>query len=115
MEVGFLQLFLLLPRRLFFASLINWLGGYAIVALLAVAVAFVVRSHVFHKRKSKSKDSVEEIDEEDASIISKGEIFEQLTHAVSVVTTKIPKVYAKIVNGLAFEERSTLKESLKKG
>jgi phosphate/sulfate permease len=97
-----------------FASLINWLGGYAIVGLLILAVTFVVRSHVFHSRKSKIDEIVEELDEEDASIISKGETFEQLTHAVSVVTNKIPKVFAKIVNGLAFEERDTLKESLKK-
>ena len=110
----FFTAFFAFTAAFIFASLINWLGGYAIIGLLVVAVAFVVRSHVFHKRKSKGQDSAEEIDEEDASIISKGEILEQLTHAVSVVTTKIPKVYAKIVNGLAFEERGTLKESLKK-
>ncbi|PKQ63597.1 hypothetical protein BZG02_09525 [Labilibaculum filiforme] len=97
-----------------FSGLINWLGGYAIIGLLSLAVIFVVRSHVFHNRKSKEEETTEEIDEEDASIISKGEILEQLTYAVSVVTNKIPKVYAKIVNGLAFEERNTLKESLKK-
>jgi len=97
-----------------FAGLINWLGGYAIVGLLTIAIIFVVRSHVFHKRKSKDLEKMMETDDEDASIIIKGEIFEQLTHAVAVVTLKIPKVYAKIVNGLAFEERETLKESLKK-
>lgn len=97
-----------------FACLINWLGGYAIVGLLTMAIIFVVRSHVFHKRKSKNMDKIMEADDEDASLIIKGEIFEQLTHAVTVLTIKLPKVYAKIVNGLAFEERETLKESLKK-
>ncbi len=97
-----------------FSSLINWLGGYAIIGLLGMAIFFVVRSHIFHKKKTNKQDLVEDTDEEDASIIIKGEIFEQLTHAVAVVTTKIPKVYGKIVNGLAFEERTNLKESLKK-
>ncbi|MBI9060221.1 MAG: inorganic phosphate transporter [Labilibaculum sp.] len=97
-----------------FASLINWLGGYAIVGLLAMAIFFVVRSHIFHKKKTNATDLEENTDEEDASIIIKGEIFEQLTHAVAVVTTKIPKVYGKIVTGLAYEERTNLKESLKK-
>ncbi|MFA9371665.1 MAG: inorganic phosphate transporter [Labilibaculum antarcticum] len=97
-----------------FASLINWLGGYAIAGLLTMAIFFVVRSHVFHNRKSQNLEKMMEADDEDASIIIKGELLEQLTHAVAVVTIKIPKVYAKIVNGLALEERDTLKESLKK-
>jgi len=94
-----------------FANLINWLGGFAILGLLTLAIIFVVRSHVFHKRKSKAK---EEVTEEDDTIIIKGGIFEQLTFAVSGITLKIPNLYGKIINGLAFEERSKLKECNKK-
>jgi len=94
-----------------FANLINWLGGFAILGLLTLAIIFVVRSHVFHKRKSKAK---EEVSEEDDTIIIKGGIFEQLTFAVSGITVKIPNLYGKIINGLAFEERAKLKECNKK-
>ena len=95
-----------------FANLINWLGGFAILGLLTLAVIFVVRSHVFHKRKSKAKEELPT--EEDDTIIIKGGIFEQLTFAVSGITVKIPNLYGKIINGLAFEERSKLKECNKK-
>ncbi|PXX95193.1 phosphate permease [Marinifilum breve] len=95
-----------------FANLINWLGGIAILGLLILAVTFVVRSHVFHKKKSKAKE--QEVAEDEDSIIIKGGIFEQLTFAVSGITVKIPNLYGKIINGLAFEERSKLKECNKK-
>jgi phosphate/sulfate permease len=110
----FFTAFIAFTAAFIFAYLIHWLGGYAIIGLLAIAVTFVVRSHIMHKKKSLSKDVKKDIDDDDASIIIKGEIFEQLTYAVAVVTTKIPKVYGKIVTGLTFEERDKLKESLKK-
>ncbi|WP_321279838.1 inorganic phosphate transporter [Marinifilum fragile] len=95
-----------------FANLINWLGGFAILGLLTLAVVFVVRSHMFHKKKSQAKE--QQITEDDDTIIIKGGIFEQLTFAVSGITVKIPNLYGKIINGLAFEERSKLKECNKK-
>lgn len=106
----FFTAFIAFTVAFIFANLISWLGGFAIFGLLALALVFVVRTHVFHKRKTASKEAVVEED----SIIIKGGIFEQLTYAVSEVTVKIPNVYGKIVNGLAFEERSKLKECLKK-
>jgi phosphate/sulfate permease len=107
----FFTAFIAFTAAFIFANLINWLGGIAILGLLAIAVTFVVRSHIFHKRKSKAKESDEL---EDDSIIIRGEAFEQLTFAVSGVTEKFPNLFGKIVNGLAFEERSKLKECNKK-
>ena len=106
----FFTAFIAFTAAFIFANLINWLGGFAILGLLTVAVVFVVRSHIFHKKKAKSKEVIEEED----SIIIKGGIFEQLTYAVSGITVKIPNLYGKVINGLAFEERSKLKECNKK-
>ncbi|MCT4603862.1 MAG: inorganic phosphate transporter [Marinifilum sp.] len=107
----FFTAFIAFTAAFIFANLINWLGGIAILGLLTLAVIFVVRSHVFHKRKAKAK---EQPTEEDDTIIIKGGIFEQLTFAVSGITVKIPNLYGKIINGLAFEERAKLKECNKK-
>jgi Na+/phosphate symporter len=107
----FFTAFIAFTAAFIFANLINWLGGFAIVGLLTLAVVFVVRSHIFHKKKSTEK---EQPTEEDDTIIIKGGIFEQLTYAVSGITVKIPKLYGMIINGLAFEDRAKLKECNKK-
>ncbi|MGQ1911768.1 inorganic phosphate transporter [Marinifilum sp. RC60d5] len=109
----FFTAFIAFTAAFIFANLINWLGGFAIFGLLTIAVVFVVRSHIFHKRKSKSKQK-EDITEEDDTIIIKGGVTEQLTFAVLGITAKIPNLYSKIINGLAFEERAKLKECNKK-
>eukprot|EP01029_Cantina_marsupialis_P021092 TRINITY_DN5012_c0_g2_i5.p1 TRINITY_DN5012_c0_g2~~TRINITY_DN5012_c0_g2_i5.p1 ORF type:complete len:764 (+),score=107.39 TRINITY_DN5012_c0_g2_i5:3892-6183(+) len=106
----FFTAFIAFTAAFIFANLINWLGGIAILGLLVLAVTFVVRSHIFHKKKSKAKEE----DEEDDSIMIKGGAFEQLTFAVAGVTEKFPNLFGKVVNGLAFEERSKLKECNKK-
>lgn len=106
----FFTAFIAFTAAFIFANLINWLGGFAILGLLAIAVTFVVRSHVFHKKKAKSKEAITEED----SIIMKGTAQDQLTFAVTGLIDKIPNLYGKVINGLAFEERSKLKESNKK-
>ncbi len=106
----FFTAFMAFTAAFIFANLINWLGGFAIAGLLILAVSFVIKSHVFHNKKVKSQtNSVEE-----DSIISKGGISEQLTFAVTKIIVKIPNLYGKVINGLAFEERSKLKECKKK-
>ena len=92
-----------------FANLINWFGGYAIVFLLGLALFFVVRSHRIHKRKSDML-----VNEDDDSLIIKGDAAEQCTHAVSTLTAKIPGIFGKMITGLAYEDRANLKECSKK-
>ncbi|WP_421921004.1 inorganic phosphate transporter [Marinifilum sp.] len=95
-----------------FANLINWLDSFAIFGLLIIAVIFLVRSHVIHKKKSQAKGK--EVTADDDTIIIKGGISEQITFAVTGITEKIPNLFGKIINGLAFEERSKLKVCNKK-
>lgn len=92
-----------------FANLINWLGGYAIFGLLALAIFFVIRSHMAHKRKNGTH-----IEEDNDSLIITGDAAEQCTYAVSTLTAKIPAIYGKMITGLAYEDRANLKECSKK-
>jgi len=92
-----------------FANLINWFGGYAIFGLLGLAIFFVVRSHMIHKKKNDAVNSVD-----DDSLIITGDVAEQCTHAVSTLTAKIPGIYGKMITGLAYEDRANLKECSKK-
>lgn len=92
-----------------FANLINWLGGYAIFGLLVLAIFFVVRSHIAHKRKN---EVATEIDND--SLIITGDAAEQCTYAVSTLTAKIPGIFGKMITGLAYEDRANLKECSKK-
>jgi len=92
-----------------FANLINWFGGFAIFGLLALAIFFVVRSHMIHKRKNETSDT-----SDDDSLIIKGDAAEQCTYAVSKLTAKIPGIYGKMITGLAYEDRTNLKECSKK-
>jgi len=92
-----------------FANLINWFGGVAIFGLLGLAIFFVVRSHMIHRRKIEAKESTDE-----DSLIIKGDAAEQCTYAVSALTAKIPGIYQKMITGLAYEDRSQLKECSKK-
>lgn len=92
-----------------FANLINWFGGYAIFGLLGLAIFFVVRSHMIHKKKNDAENLVD-----DDSLIITGDVAEQCTHAVSTLTAKIPAIYGKMITGLAYEDRANLKECSKK-
>ena len=92
-----------------FANLINWLGGYAIFGLLVLAIFFVVRSHITHKRKNEATNT-----EDNDSLIITGDAAEQCTYAVSTLTAKIPGIYGKMITGLAYEDRVNLKECSKK-
>ncbi|RUT73133.1 inorganic phosphate transporter [Ancylomarina longa] len=106
----FFTAFIAFSAAFIFATLIHWLGGFAILGLLVLALIFVVRSHVFFKKNSNRAAGLEE----DDSIIIEGTTSDQLTHAVSKVTVKIPSLFGKIINALAFEERAKLKECNKK-
>ncbi len=92
-----------------FANLINWLGGYGIFGLLVLAVFFLVRSHMAHKRKNEISGA-----EDNDSLIITGDAAEQCTYAVSTLTAKIPGIYGKMITGLAYEDRTNLKECSKK-
>ncbi len=92
-----------------FANLINWLGGYAIFGLLVLAIFFVVRSHIAHKRKNEAINT-----EDNDSLIITGDAAEQCTYAVSTLTAKIPGIFGKMITGLAYEDRANLKECSKK-
>lgn len=92
-----------------FANLINWLGGYAIFGLLVLAIFFVVRSHMAHKRKNDTANTVD-----NDSLIITGDAAEQCTYAVSTLTAKIPGIYGKMITGLAYEDRTNLKACSKK-
>lgn len=92
-----------------FANLISWFGSIAIFGLLALAIFFVVRSHVIHKRNGEENG-----DNDTDSIIITGDAAEQCTHAVSALTAKIPGIIGKMITGLAYEDRTKLKECSKK-
>ena len=92
-----------------FANLINWFGGYAIFGLLGLAIFFVVRSHMLHKRKNEISETGD-----DDSLIITGDAAEQCTYAVSTLSAKIPGIYGKMITGLAYEDRTNLKECSKK-
>ena len=92
-----------------FANLINWLGGYAIFGLLVLAIFFVVRSHMAHKRKNNTANTAD-----NDSLIITGDAAEQCTYAVSTLTAKIPAIYGRMITGLAYEDRTNLKACSKK-
>jgi len=106
----FFTAFIAFTAAFVFAILIDWLGGIAILGLLVIALFFVVRSHIFFNKKNNRT----EFEGEDDSIIIEGTTSDQLTHAVSKITLKIPSLFGKIINALAFEERNKLKECYKK-
>jgi phosphate/sulfate permease len=91
------------------AYIIHWGGIYAIVALLAVAVVLLIRTHAFQKKKDDEKQKKEELEEDDF-LLGGDDVFKQCNETVITTLLAASKMYSLIIYGLINEKRKQLKK-----
>ena len=100
----FFTAFLAFTVAFLVAMLISWGGLVAIIILIALAVLLLVRTHLLHRKKSKS-DEQAKADMEEASSISVS-----CTNNVSKFLTDTSTIYGEIMEGLIKEDRKGLRK-----
>ncbi|HYX05638.1 MAG TPA: inorganic phosphate transporter, partial [Bacteroidales bacterium] len=91
------------------ANIIHWGGIYAIVALLAIAIFLLIRTHALHKKKDFEKEQ-EKVYEEDDLLLGGEDVFKQCNETVMSTLLAASKIYSLIIYGLINEKRKQLKK-----
>lgn len=94
------------------AAIINYGGLVAILALIALALFFVYRTHVFHQKKEKEKKEIEAIDKKEEMIDTKS-IYENCELRMNTFAGLMAGFYQRGVTGLVNEKRKQLNKLAK--
>jgi Na+/phosphate symporter len=96
------------------ALIISYAGTWSIFALMALAIFFLIRTHIFSNKASKEELRVEslEIEELNGEIVTE-KILEQCKHSVSDILNQVSGLYMKSLISLEAEDRKQLKEAAK--
>ncbi len=103
----FFTAFLAFTVAFFIALLISWGGITTIIILIGLAVFLLVRSHVFHRKKSEQDQ-----DNSDSVEVQAG--FDSISNAcidnVSKFLEESNSIYSSIIDGLIKEDRRVLRK-----
>lgn len=93
-----------------FATIISWLGLYAIIALVALALYYVFHTHVHTKRKEALQSELKEFEfEEISEELLPGKIFERCRNSVTDILKEVSHLYTQSINDFEMEDRKGLK------
>ncbi|MBN2165913.1 MAG: inorganic phosphate transporter [Marinilabiliaceae bacterium] len=97
-----------------FASLIKWIGIWAIFILVVMAVYFVYHTHVLYKRKTAEEIKLGdiEIDEIDGELLP-GTVLKRCKISVNKALFNISEAYIQSVVAFESEDRKALKQVVK--
>ncbi|GAO31839.1 inorganic phosphate transporter [Geofilum rubicundum] len=96
------------------ALFISYAGTWSIFLLIALAIFFLIRTHIFSNKATKEQLSSQEIEIEEVNgeIISE-KVLEQCKTNVSDVLTQVSGLYMKSLISFEAEDRKQLKEAVK--
>lgn len=97
-----------------FASLIKWLGLWAIFALVTLAIYFIYNTHILNKKRNAEEVDLKEIeiDEIDGEILP-GKVLEKCKLSVNKVLGNISDSYSQVIVAFEAEDRKALKKVTK--
>ncbi|MBC8487521.1 MAG: inorganic phosphate transporter [Bacteroidetes bacterium] len=91
------------------AMIISWGGFISVIILVALAVFFVYRTHIIHRRRAKS-DDVKETAEE---VMTGSKIANKCSVNVTHILNKVSEIYDSTLEGLTKEDFKLLKKTYK--
>jgi len=89
------------------ATIIYFGGLAAIILLIGLALFFVYKTHIFHKKKVKEEEIVTAIEKDD-SFISTLTIYERCEVRLVTFTAQMANFYERAIGGLVNEKRKKL-------
>ena len=108
----FFTAFVAFTSSLLMAFLIYWGGKYAIAGLIVLAIGFVYKTHLVHRKREKEIKKSEEDFKVDMGLNGKT-IQEKCNIRVISSLIAVSKLYDTIINSLIGEKRKKLKNTLK--
>ncbi len=103
----FFTAFLAFTVAFLVALLISWGGLAAILILVGLAVLLLVRTHIFHKKKSENDKNGADSDDEAGEFTS---ITSTCISTVSLFLEESSNIYSGIIEGLINEDRKGLRK-----
>jgi len=91
------------------AMIISWGGFISVIILVALAVFFVYRSHIIHRRRAKG-DEIKETAEE---VMTGSKIADKCSVNVTHILNKVSEIYDSTLEGLTKEDFKLLKKTYK--
>ena len=101
----FFTAFLAFTVAFLVALLISWGGLIAIIVLLGLAILLLVRTHIFHKKKSEKETNETIANEDELSSITVS-----CTKTISQFLEDTGSLYQEIIEGLISENRKSLRK-----
>ncbi len=91
------------------AIIISWGGFISVIVFIALAVLFVYRTHIIHRRRAKN-DEIKETDEE---VMTGSKIANKCSVNVTHILNKVSEIYNSTLEGLIKEDFQLLKKTYK--
>ena len=94
------------------AIIIHWTGLPGILAIIAIVVFLVTRSHIFHNKKEKEEEN-KKAEKEKIKVLDRENVLEISRQNVTSTLISVSKLYYLSITGLLNEDRKLLKNNLK--
>ena len=93
----------------FIAFIINYGGIIAITLLIGLTIVFIVKTHVFHKKKETEKKKVKDI-EIDTEVLYSKNVLDSCIKNVTSTLSSVSNLYYLTIKGIIKEDRQQLKK-----
>ncbi|MBU0765586.1 MAG: inorganic phosphate transporter [Bacteroidetes bacterium] len=94
------------------AYIIHYGSIYAIGAFVLIAVFSILRTHVLHRKREKTRTDEEHASAESDELAYDG-ILQNCTAKVTAILSQVAEMYVKSVNGIAEEDRKQLQDAVR--
>jgi len=94
------------------ANLLNWGGVIATLVAVALAIFFVIRTTIIHKKKAKKQPGKEDFD--DKETLNDENIMQKCNSDITNVVNTVSKLYFSTILNLIKEDRKKMKKVLRK-
>ena len=93
------------------ANIITYGGIIAIIAMLVLALFFLIRTHAIHKKRSEKEKELEALTQES---IEDGNVVEKCTREINNMLNTVINIFSETIISISKEDRKNLKEINKK-
>jgi phosphate/sulfate permease len=93
------------------ANLISWGGAYAVIALVILALVFLIKTHQVHKKREDKKQKLQTYSTEE---FEDGNILRKCSTEIKETLELIVKIFNQTIEGVAHEDRKGLKKITQK-
>ncbi|MEA3505633.1 MAG: inorganic phosphate transporter, partial [Bacteroidota bacterium] len=106
----FFTAFIAFSAALVFAFLMSYGGMYAIVILIVIAITFMIRTHLFGKKKENELKQQEEEKIYDERLSSHDNVVRKCNNSAITTLSQVTQVFNSIIEETSNENRNKLKE-----